>query len=470
MLALVLRGCIVGALALAGYAGCVEANIVHCDDGSVCPSGTRCGVPSGCVSAGECGDGQVNGDEACDDGNTTSGDGCSADCTSREGCGNAMLDVGEECDDGNAASHDGCSSGCVTEELRWTSLGAGPPARANMGVVYDPDRGRGVIYGGTTESGATAETWYATAAGWTAGPTGPKPLSYTALASDNAGTILLYGGQTATNCTTAADCATCATLGDASWTSIPSTPSGRKDHALAAAPGGGIVAIGGLASFNGTNAMLAWTGSWGTPISTPFQPRYGARAVYDPVRQLTYMLAGIGTTSMDTYAWDGTMWTDLFTALPRYTPGVVYDPDARRLLAWGGQEGVGANFPRDVSTWDGQSAWSMVDVPNGPEGRQGHGMFYDPIRHAAIVYGGSTDMAILDDVWMLRLDSTTPDDACDGSDADGDGVTGCADPDCWARCTPRCPPGATCDPAAPHCGDGVCNSYLEDHALCPADC
>ncbi|MGD2063564.1 MAG: Ig-like domain-containing protein, partial [Nitrospirota bacterium] len=48
-----------------------------------------------------CGDGAVDPGEACDDGNTTGGDGCAADCSKTEVCGDNTVDVGEACDDGN---------------------------------------------------------------------------------------------------------------------------------------------------------------------------------------------------------------------------------------------------------------------------------------------------------------------------------------------------------------------------------
>src|ERR1041385_4437595 len=49
----------------------------------------------------ECGNGIKTADELCDDGNNTSGDGCSADCRSLETCGNGTVDSakGEQCDD-----------------------------------------------------------------------------------------------------------------------------------------------------------------------------------------------------------------------------------------------------------------------------------------------------------------------------------------------------------------------------------
>jgi cysteine-rich repeat protein len=65
-----------------------------------------------------CGNGTLEGAEVCDDGNTSSGDGCSADCLSDETCGNGYLDVatGEQCDDGNNVSGDGCSGDCLSDE------------------------------------------------------------------------------------------------------------------------------------------------------------------------------------------------------------------------------------------------------------------------------------------------------------------------------------------------------------------
>jgi cysteine-rich repeat protein len=86
-----------------------------------------------CPIAGElctnpwCGNGEVEYWEACDDGNTVDGDGCSADCQMVELgykcpiagqlctlCGNGVLEFGEICDDGNTASCDACSWDCTT--------------------------------------------------------------------------------------------------------------------------------------------------------------------------------------------------------------------------------------------------------------------------------------------------------------------------------------------------------------------
>ncbi len=90
----------------------------------VCPTP---GQP--CQNLAVCGNGYLTSDETCDDGNTVSGDGCSADCKTVEPgyqcrvpgkhctplCGDGKVIGSEECDDGNTANGDGCSSTCQTE-------------------------------------------------------------------------------------------------------------------------------------------------------------------------------------------------------------------------------------------------------------------------------------------------------------------------------------------------------------------
>ncbi len=88
-----------------------------CDDGNT-TAGDGCSAD--CRSNETCGNGIVDAaaGEACDDGNTTAGDGCSADCRSNETCGNGIVDAaaGETCDDGNTTPQDGCSADCRSDE------------------------------------------------------------------------------------------------------------------------------------------------------------------------------------------------------------------------------------------------------------------------------------------------------------------------------------------------------------------
>ncbi|MCX4244848.1 DUF4215 domain-containing protein [Paraliomyxa miuraensis] len=80
---------------------------------------------------GTCGNGKLTEDEACDDGNTEDGDGCSADCQSVAPgyscnppgqpchqvavCGDGFVVLPELCDDGNFEDGDGCSHLCKVE-------------------------------------------------------------------------------------------------------------------------------------------------------------------------------------------------------------------------------------------------------------------------------------------------------------------------------------------------------------------
>ncbi|MBN8612652.1 MAG: DUF4215 domain-containing protein [Deltaproteobacteria bacterium] len=94
---------------------------------------------------GVCGDGVLNTGEACDDGLTVDGDGCSADCLTVDDryvcpvpgracvrvvtCGNARIEGSETCDDRNTTPEDGCDADCRREE-GWVCPVAGSACRA----------------------------------------------------------------------------------------------------------------------------------------------------------------------------------------------------------------------------------------------------------------------------------------------------------------------------------------------------
>ncbi len=107
-------------------------------DGVITDTGTD-------IVASVCGDRRVTVREACDDGNATAGDGCSADCSMVEPdfvcpfpgracertttCGDGRLGSAEQCDDRNTASGDGCSATC-TIESGWACTVPGVACRA----------------------------------------------------------------------------------------------------------------------------------------------------------------------------------------------------------------------------------------------------------------------------------------------------------------------------------------------------
>ena len=119
-----------------------------CDDGNQ-DDGDGCAADCSAVEAGWscppgggacapielCGNGELDGDEACDDGNREDGDGCAGDCSvieegwwcleagaacvPKDVCGNKVLEEGEACDDGNTRDGDGCAGDCSVIEAGW---------------------------------------------------------------------------------------------------------------------------------------------------------------------------------------------------------------------------------------------------------------------------------------------------------------------------------------------------------------
>ncbi len=106
------------ALVLALAAACASEPASHvCSTGIVCPANLICAaVQPICLSDG-CGDGKVEGNEQCDDGNILPGDGCSPTCQ-MESCGNGVVDPGEICDLGPGRNGHcmGCSADCMSTE------------------------------------------------------------------------------------------------------------------------------------------------------------------------------------------------------------------------------------------------------------------------------------------------------------------------------------------------------------------
>jgi hypothetical protein len=126
-------------------------------------------------------------------------------------------------------------------------------------------------------------------------------------------------------------------------------------------------------------------------------------------------------------------------------------------------------------TWElTTDGWMQQFTPNAPVARGAHSV--SPLRDGTgvLVFGGFVNAPSVppsNELWRLRWQHAGRYEVCTlDVDDDGDGLVGCADPDCWSVCSPLCPPGATCDPSWPRCGDGTCNTALETYRICPQDC
>lgn len=437
-------------LGVLAAAACVRSASVACDDGAVCPEGTRC-VAGGCSSLA-CGDGTLD------------------------------ADLGEACDDGNHLSHDGCSSLCRIEAPVWHAYdGAQPPARMFAVAAWEPDAGRGIVFGGEAAGDpgpALSDVWLWTAAGgWQPGTPGPPALEHAAMAPDGVGRVVLIGGWDR-----AAVAPHCSRWDGAAWTSCDATlPFVDIDGALAQSPvRGEVIGHGGDDQTNGGQEArtLRWDGTapWTSALDEA-PPRSEHAMIYEPAQHRVVMAGGDVPGQRQTLTFDGS-WSQLEFSLERAYLMLAYDADRAHAVTFGGERVAAVEEVfGDVHELVANEWRALALAGDGPRPRIAGVLFHDAIGRELVLFGGQdgadfTTADPLAETWLMRWESdpATPEDACDGSDADGDGLVGCADPDCWPRCQPRCPPQAACDAGEPHCGDGACNPALEDHALCPEDC
>ena len=193
---------------------------------------------------------------------------------------------------------------------------------------------------------------------------------------------------------------------------------------------------------------------------------------YDPANKNIVLFGGSMGVAVDgnTWTWNGTQWTRHLTALtppPRRKGAMAWDAARQRLVLFGG----GETFGNDAWEWDG-AAWSFVSVFDPPEARRGHVLVPSPRGDGVLAIGGDLEMSLaIDDVLHLSYISSSPYETCRAAqDVDGDGRSGCEDPDCWATCTPYCQLGdESCLSVDARCGDGVCDAQRESCGIC-SDC
>jgi hypothetical protein len=99
------------------------------------------------------------------------------------------------------------------------------------------------------------------------------------------------------------------------------------------------------------------------------------------------------------------------------------------------------NLGLDRFLWERRgSSWSKIE--NMPAGIRPQGFGYRASDGMLMVFGATDKVG---KVALFRdRTSPTPLETCEvGTDADGDGLAFCDDPDCYWRCS-RCPPYTTC--------------------------
>jgi cysteine-rich repeat protein len=389
-----------------------------------------------------CGDSVVSGNEACDDGNLTAGDGCSIQCLSDEKCGNGYLDLitGEQCDDGNKRRQDGCTLGCTPEAYDWTiddvdtstSSQVKESGRSGAAAAYDEARGRLVLFGGpasfpeamtpASESPpATLERVGQVFYGRRPRTEPPTRIDSAMVYDSVRERVGLFGGQDAVG----------GLHGDTwfydgvDWhdatNAMAMQPDARSGHALAYDS-----LHGKLVLFGGTNktvllndtwelfdGMTSWTKSTNTtPLA--LQVRIGAAAAFDADHGVTVLFGGAKTTTHFNDTWTyGTAWT---RAIPTTTSpstrefaAMAWQPEWHRIVLFGGER-AGTPFA-DAFTWDGMD-WQAITLddpaPPVPAGRSHAQLVWDSVRHSLVLTGG-TNVTPTPQIW--ELSGTGPDAA-----------------------------------------------------------
>lgn len=394
----------------------------------------------------------------------------------------------------------------------WVQQGSGP-ARAQSGLAWDPVNQTLMLTGGLSEFGATAQTYVYSAGSWgdaveyrvTAASREAlaysPPHGYVITRSNNRS--FAWDGRQWFLVETAGLSGTveyASALGNVVMVRVTNlltnaydVVAGRLDETIAGSAVGftarnqfaladdpvrqqlvvfGGVEIGGNTRYDETWLLdltvdsRAWTKA--EPPQRP-SPRTAPGLTYDPRLQQLVLFGGATTDGAtdDTWTWDGSTWQQL-------TPATSPSPTALATLATDQRDRLvllerSASGAMETWTWEG-TTWSRVKTVGEPRYMTLFSTAYDATRQRLLLLGQTGDGP---ETWALVYEAADyPYETCLTDDVDGDGLSGCADPDCWGYCDPLCPPyrdRATCDPGRTRCGDGVC-ALVEGGGHCEADC
>lgn len=345
-----------------------------------------------CLADG-CGNRRFDPGEQCDDGNTTGGDGCSADCLSDEMCGNGAQDPDETCDDGNDLDHDRCTSTCSVEQLQWFEHSLRPPPRVWGAAAYDARRDRIVLFGGFDNVSNVSLTYEWNGTGWIRFVgSEPPPRTNAAMAFDGE-RVILHGGMGLAD-TWAFDGTT--------WTPllVPGPPPHQQRTMAYDANRKRVVLFG-----NDTDAATwEWDGAAWTQAMPATRPPSRVRPMlaYDPLRRVIVLAGGDTTTTprTDTWVYDGVDWRDVTPASGPLPEGVMaFDAGSGQMIAFGGST-------TNTRAWNG-TQWTNLSTSGAPSGRRDLAMASMGSR--IVLFGGreNNTFAFKNDTWIFEADTWT---------------------------------------------------------------
>jgi cysteine-rich repeat protein len=221
-------------------------------------------------------------------------------------------------------------------------------------------------------------------------------------------------------------------LDDTTWSALSAAPPSQANNVLAIAYDADTArtVLVSDATYELDTAAQTWTNI----APKPTVSAGGGSLAYDETSHALVFLSATGNASQLmagtwAYALSPGAAYNAFTEYRR--AGVLFTTDSsaqpdweRRGGAWKQLETVPLAFAPALGAIVPE--YSALDPSN------------DAVMIAGPLHGGR--------ILLVRtLRSDLPDETCaPGEDADGDGASGCADPDCWLLCTPQCPFGTSC--------------------------
>ena len=315
----------------------------------------------------------------------------------------------------------------------WSAIapaGSLPAAREEHSAIYDPNGDRLVMFGGYDQDYYFGDVWALGFSGtpqWTQlDPTGLGPgprWGHTAVHDFAAGSMVVVSGFTPGGVSN--DTYVLGLSGAPAWTNpIVGPGPGPMRHTFAAAYDSErhrFLLFGGsdVSSYlNDTRAITLGENPQWSVITTqgiPPSPRRLAEAIYDPKDDRLIVFGGFNGTILGdlwqlSFATNPPTWSPLVAAGPapaaRAGHGVIYDSRGKRMIMFGGYDGVSVNNRRnDLWALDlgNNPEWHLL-TPLGtpPSPRSSFSAVYDEVGDRMIVFGGTTP-TFLNDTWELSL-------------------------------------------------------------------
>jgi formylglycine-generating enzyme required for sulfatase activity len=284
-----------------------------------------------------------------------------------------------------------------------------PAARNSHAMCYDVTRGVAVMFGGYDATlSARGDLWEWNGFGWVqrTTPSAPTARWGHGMAFDTRrNQAILFGGFVpgtgSVNDTW--------TWNGSAWQQVATqnAPAGRAYAGIAYdSIRGRVVVHGGLGN---SQALLGDTWEfdgfdWAQSAASGPGGRRGPAMTFDDTRgQVVLFGGGDGTQTFgDTWTYDGLAWTQRATPTapsPRWQAQIEHDTLCGRAVLHGGADATFANNFGDSWAWDGTS-WTQL-AGTSPQARHGAASAFDAQRGQTLLFGGRDAAGARNDTWQL---------------------------------------------------------------------